>query len=206
LSRRSSFGKKGIDKARVLSIVRNIVDGNDPNIAVLKYTAEELFVSTAFILKMFGDLDSIHDALTYQILTEIDDLLTETIANRAGRDALEAYANILRAYAQAHPTLFCIALRPARRASAEWTMASRRYVATRERLLASYGLPQTTAAEVASCLGAALEGFINAEISGRGASHLEFDRVFERLVDMLDETVTGAVTAIPRSPQLVSYG
>ncbi len=207
MGRRPTFGKKAIDKARILAVAKSISDRNGQNPDFVKLVAQELLVSSAYILKMFAGEDAMRDALGWKVLLELNDVLAEGVANRRGRDALEVYARLLRAYGQAHPTLLCVALRPARTDCDGFAAAQRGYLAIRERVLASYGLAPTVIREVASCVGAALEGFISAENAGRGATPLECDRGFERLLDMLDDAVMNVAAEESREPpRLRSYG
>jgi AcrR family transcriptional regulator len=144
------------------------------------------------LYKFFAGPDEVQDALTARALAMLIDVHKDVNVDRAGRDALEGHALVERAFGQAHPGLYAIALRAPLGHCAELGLLRRAYANVMKRMLRGYDVPAESVHEVADCLSAVLQGFINAEIAGRGRSAPEFDRNYERLLDMMDASARSA--------------
>ena len=103
-----------------------------------------------------------------------------------GRAALEVHALVERAFGVAHPEIYAAALRGPLGLSAEIAVQRQAYLNTIMRMLRGYDIAPGLAAELATCLSAALQGFVSAESAGRGRTGAECDRNYERLLDMMD--------------------
>jgi AcrR family transcriptional regulator len=153
------------------------------------------------LYKFFEDPDEVQDALTARALAMLIDVHKDVDIDRAGRDALEAHALVERAFGQAHPALYAVALRAPLGPGAELGLLRQAYMNITRRMLRGYEVPVALAPEVANCLSAALQGFISAEIAGRGRSAPEFDRNYERLLDMMDASAQAASSRPARTDQ-----
>jgi len=202
MTSRAALDLMGVTKEKILETGLSIVDEIGLDSFSVERVAERCFMTPASIYKYFRDADDFHDALTTGALAMLIDVHRDINLDRAGREALEAYALVERAYGQAHPALYAAALRAPRGPSAELKLLRQTYTSITITMLRGYDIPRSVAPEIANCLSAALQGFVNAEISGRGRNGPEFDRNYERLLDMLDAGAR-AVRASP-APEMVA--
>ena len=190
----------GVTKERIIGAGIRLLDEQGLGKFTVERLAELCRIRPSSIYKYFESLDDVQDALTAGALALLIDVHKDISPGLAGRDALEAYAQLERAFALAHPTLYAVALRAARGSGAELRLLRETYMALSIKMLRGYDLPRTVAPEIANCLSAALQGFVSAEITGRGRSGLEFDRNYERLLDMLDAGARAARASPSRRP------
>jgi AcrR family transcriptional regulator len=197
----------GISKTQLLIAAEQIVETRGIEALNLKRIADCAGIRPNAIYKYFPNLDWVQNALTIRAMAALIEVHRDVSLQRYGRDALEAYAFAERSFGQAHPNLYAIAYRAVRGASPELKLLRQTYMGIAVRMLRGYNIPSATAAEIANCLSAALQGFISAEISGRGRSRLEFDRNYERLLDMFDAgaraAAADAARAFEQTPELV---
>ena len=182
----------GVTRESIVDAAYRIADEHGLEAVTLKRVVADTGFGRHAVFKYFPSFDEIQDALTARALSLLVEVHKDMAVDHAGRDALEAYALAERAYAQAHPTLYAIAFRQPRRQSVELKLLRQSYMQLGVMMLRGYDIPRDAAPEVANCLVAALNGFINAELTGRGRSRVEFDRNYERLLDMLDSGARAA--------------
>jgi AcrR family transcriptional regulator len=176
----------GITKESIIEVgLQLIEDVGLENFSVEKL-AERCHIRPTSTYKYFRGHEDLQDGLTAGALALLVDAHQEVHMTQVGREALEAYALVERAYAQAHPILYAVALRAPRGQGAELRLLRQAYMAIATKMLRGYDIPAEVAPEIANCLSAALQGFVSAEIAGRGRTGPEFDRNYERLLDMLD--------------------
>ncbi len=186
MTSRAALDLMGVTKEKVLGAGLKCLDEVGLDRFSVETVAERCAITPTSIYKYFRDADDFHDALTAGALAMLIDVHRDINLDRTGRDALEAYALVERAYGQAHPALYSAALRAARGPSAQLKLLRQTYMSITITMLRGYDIPRPVAPEIANCLSAALQGFVNAEITGRGRGGPEFDRNYERLLDMLD--------------------
>ena len=182
----------GISRNAIVDSARRIVDEDGLEALTLKRVAALLRIGPPAIYRYFRSLNDLHDALTAHALEMLIEVHRDVGRNATRREAIEAFALAERIFAQAHPALYAAALRRPRGAEADLVRLRHVYTALAEDMLRDYALSPGMRLELANCLSAALQGFINNEIAGWGASPLELDRNFEHLQDIMDEA---AVTA-----------
>jgi len=196
----------GVTKEKFIAAGLNLLEEIGLDRFRIEKVAELCRVRSASIYKYFKSSDEFQDALTAGALALLVDVHRDASSNQMGRDALEAFAQLERAYALAHPTLYAVALRAPRGPSAELRLLRQIYMGAATKMLRGYDIPQAVAPEIANCLSAALQGFVNAEITGRGGAGLEFDRNYDRLLDMLDAGARAARRSQGRQPlELVAH-
>jgi AcrR family transcriptional regulator len=148
----------------------------------------DLGVRPGALYKFFRSADEVHNALTARALARLVAVHENVDFNRGGRAALEAHALVERSFGVAYPALYATALRGSIGLSTEVAAQHQAYLGAMMRMLRGYEVPQRHTPELAACLSAALQGFVNAEIAGRGRSGAEGDRAYEQLLDMMDAT------------------
>jgi AcrR family transcriptional regulator len=176
----------GITRPVIVDAAYDIVERAGVEALNAKILAKEVGLPPAFLGKYFKHFDELHDELTARALQALIEVQQDVSGRRAGREALDAFALAERGFGLAHPNLYPIALRSPRREHAGLVQLRRSYSDLAAAMVAGYGVPAHLTREVAHCLSMALQGFINAEINGVGITRLEFDRNYERLLDILD--------------------
>ena len=201
MTSRAALELIGITKERIIEVGLKLLDEEGLDRFSIERVTDLCHIRPASVYKYFDGSDHIQDALTAGALALLIDVHRDADPNQVGRDALEAYAQLERAYALAHPTLYAVALRASRGSSAELKLLRQTYMGMAVRMLRGYQIPQAVAPEIANCLSAALQGFVCAEITSRGRSGPEYDRNYERLLDMLDAGALAARTTPARRPR-----
>ncbi len=206
MTSRAALDLMGVTKEKILEAGLKLLDEVGLDRFDVERVADRCSITSTSIYKYFRNADDFHDALTAGALAMLIDVHRDLNLDRTGRDALEAYALVERAYGQAHPALYSAALRAPRGPSAELKLLRQTYMSITVTMLRGYDIPRPVAPEIANCLSAALQGFVGAEISGRGRNGPEFDRNYERLLDMLDAGARAARTGPARQPpELVAH-
>lgn len=206
MTSRAALDLMGITKEKILEAGLKLLDEVGLDRFSVEMVADRCSITATSIYKYFRDVDDFHDALTTGALAMLIDVHRDLNLDRTGRDALEAYALVERVYGQAHPALYSAALRAPRGPSPELKLLRQTYMGITITMLRGYDIPRPVAPEIANCLSAALQGFVSAEINGRGRNGLEFDRNYERLLDMLDAGARAARSGPARQPlELVAH-
>ena len=176
----------GITRPVIVDAAYDIVERSGVEALNAKILAKEVALPPTFLGKYFKHFDELQDELTARALQGLVEVHQDVSGLRAGREALDAFALAERGFGLAHPNLYPVALRPPRREHDELGKLKRRHTDFAATMVSGYGVPVHLVREVAHCLSMALQGFINAEINGVGITRLEFDRNYERLLDILD--------------------
>jgi AcrR family transcriptional regulator len=206
MASRAALKLMGITKESLLQVGLGLLDEVGLENFTIETVAERCHIRTASLHRYFSGTEDFQDALTAGALAMLIDAHRDFSFDHVGRDGLETYALAERSYAQARPALYTAALRASRGQGAELELLRQTYMAIAVRVLRGYGVQNALAPEVASCLSAAVQGFVYAEITGRGRIGPESDRDYERLLDMLDAGARAARTSPVRLPmELVAH-
>ncbi|MFB7629787.1 TetR/AcrR family transcriptional regulator [Streptomyces sp. NPDC056149] len=119
-------------------------------------------------------------------LEELADRAAEALAGRAGRDALTAFANVYRDYAQEHPGRYAAAqfrLDPKTAAAS----AGVKHAQMMRAILRGYHLTEPDQTHAVRMLGSVFHGYVSLELAG-GFSHSAPDsqESWSRVLDALD--------------------
>jgi AcrR family transcriptional regulator len=124
-------------------------------------------------------------------LSEMAELGATALAGRAGRDALEALANVYRDYARSHPGRYAAARFVPEAPSAELLAAGRRHSELTRAILRGYELREPAQTDAIRLLGSVFHGYISLELAG-SFSHSSPDSSdsWPRILDGLDTLLT----------------
>lgn len=136
-----------------------------------------------------GERD-LRERITVLALAELADRVSEAIAGRSGREAIDALGRAHRDYASAHPGRHAATTLPldddVARAS-----AAPRHAALSRAVLRSYGLSGPDETHAVRLLGATVRGWTDLELAGGFArSRPSAERSWQRAVDGLDQVFT----------------
>ncbi|MDO0929224.1 TetR/AcrR family transcriptional regulator [Streptomyces sp. TG1A-8] len=141
------------------------------------------------VASLYSHLRNSHDLRTriaLLALEELADRAAEALAGRAGRDALDAYANVYRDYARQHPGRYEAArfrLDPETAAAS----AGVRHARMTRAVLRGYDLAEPDQTHAVRLLGSVFHGYVSLESAG-GFSHSAPDpqESWARILDALD--------------------
>lgn len=122
-------------------------------------------------------------------LAEMADLAAAALAGRAGKDALAAFADAYRTYAQDHPGRYAAAQLRLDPEIAAASAAPRHAQLTRA-LLRGYHLPEPDETDAVRLLHSTFHGYVTLETAGAFATHpRDADASWRRALDALDSTL-----------------
>jgi AcrR family transcriptional regulator len=122
-------------------------------------------------------------------LAELADRAAAALAGRAGKDALVAFANAYRDYAEAHPGRFA-ALRMELDPETAEASAARRHSDMTRAILRGYALAEPDQTDAVRLLGSVFHGFVSLERSGGFRHHPRgAGESWDRMLDALDVTL-----------------
>lgn len=144
------------------------------------------------VASLYSHLKGSHDLKTEiakLALREMADQGAAAVAGRAGRDALQSFAEVYRHYAREHPGRYAAAHFPL---DAEAAAASdgARHSQMMRAILHGYQLAEPDQTHAVRLLGSVFHGYVSLELSG-GFSHSEPDSAtsWARILDALDTTL-----------------
>ncbi len=117
-------------------------------------------------------------------------------SGRAGRDALGSLAHAYREFAHAHPGTYAAMQRAPEPRYAEPATAARELVDAIAAALSGYGLSGDDAIHAIRVVRASLHGFVSLEQLGGFRIPISLDETFERLVTMLDGSLSEPASPI----------
>jgi AcrR family transcriptional regulator len=156
----------GVTKDKVIETGLALIDRHGLDRFCIDQICKELAIQQGSVYKFFKSTNDFQNALTTNALAMLVDAHRGVDIHRVQRDAIEAHALVERAFGQAHPGLYVVALRAPLGARADIVLLRRTYMNIMMRMLRGYDLPDHLVPEVAQCLTAVLQGFVNAEIAG----------------------------------------
>ncbi|GAB1331367.1 TetR/AcrR family transcriptional regulator [Streptomyces sennicomposti] len=124
------------------------------------------------VASLYSHVKNSHDLRTriaLLALEELADRAADALAGRAGKDALAAYADVLRDYARHHPGRYAAARLPLDHETAAASAGVRHAQMTRA-LLRGYDLAEPDQTHAVRLLGSVFHGYISLELAG-GFSH-----------------------------------
>lgn len=131
--------------------------------------ARRLGIKTASLYSHVKNAHDLKTRIALLALEELADLVSAAVAGRAGKDALNAFANAYRDYAFAHPGRFA-ATRFRLGPEAASAGAGARHAQMARAILRGYHLPEPHQTHAVRLLGSVFSGFVELENAG-GFSH-----------------------------------
>ncbi|MGV8966883.1 MAG: TetR/AcrR family transcriptional regulator [Cellulomonas sp.] len=131
----------------------------------LSAVARRLGVQTPSLYSHVRDRAALLDGITALALAELADRVAVAIAGRAGRRALDGFAEVHRAYSLQSPGRWQSLQRRAGAAAVQST-AARNFVALTDALVLGYGLPPEERVHATRVIGSTLNGFLALESIG----------------------------------------
>ncbi|WP_026413258.1 TetR/AcrR family transcriptional regulator [Actinomadura oligospora] len=140
------------------------------------------------VASLYAHVANAHDLrvrVALLALEELADRVGDAVTGRAGKDALVAFGNAYRAYAQQHPGRYAAArlrLDPETAARS----AGPRHSAMARAILRGYGVPDEEQNHAVRLLGSTFHGFVSLEASGGFEHSGDPETSWTRALDALD--------------------
>ncbi|MGW4277769.1 TetR/AcrR family transcriptional regulator [Streptomyces sp. SID10815] len=156
--------------------------------------ARRFDVKVASLYSHLRNSQDLRTRIALLALEELADRAADALAGRAGKDALAAYADVLRDYARDHPGRYAAArlrLDPETAAAS----AGVRHAQMTRALLRGYDLAEPDQTHAVRLLGSVFHGYISLELAG-GFSHSAPDasETWTWVLDRLDTLLRGVPT------------
>lgn len=177
--------RQGLDRRRVVAEAATLADAEGAEAVTLAALATRLGVRTPSLYKHIGGLESLRTGLAVVALDDLNSVLGDAVAGRAGRDALEALGRAYVAYARAHPGRYSFMAHVPDPPDAAHMAAGDRLVGLFAATLRPLGLQGADATHAIRAVRSALHGFCAIEAAGGFRLPLDIDASLERLLDVL---------------------
>ena len=151
--------------------------------------ARRFDVTVASLYSHIKNADDLRVRVAALALTELADRASDALAGRAGKDALVAFADAYRGYAEEHPGRYAAA----RLRITPDSLAARpalRHTELMRTILREYKLPEAEQIHAVRLLGSTFHGFASLEAAGSFANSGDIDGSWSRALDALHAALT----------------
>lgn len=161
----------------------------------LAAVADRLGVRLPSLYKHIDGLEGLRRDLAVLAVTELADAITTAAIGRTGQRAVQAIADVYRAYGRAHPGRYAATIRAPAADDTEHVAAADAVLQVVLAVLDGYGLTGDDAIDATRALRACLHGFVTLEVGGGFGMPRDVDRSYEGLVEGLDVMLSRWATA-----------
>jgi AcrR family transcriptional regulator len=157
--------RANLTSATVIAAAADMADRDGFDALTLSALARLLGVQTASLYSHVRDRSALVEGVHQLALGELADRIAMAIGGRSGRDALVAFADAHRDYAQRFPGRWTALQRPATAATAG-SEAAGRLAGLNLAMLRGYPLPETELVHATRLLAATVNGFLALQANG----------------------------------------
>lgn len=190
--------RAGLDREAVVAAAAELADSRPDGLDAVTLTAlaDRLGIRTPSLYAHIDGLADLRRQLGARGARQLTVAVIAATSGRAGRDALRSLAHAYREFAHAHPGTYAAMQRAPEARYAEPATAARELVDAIVAALSGYGLSGDDAIHAIRVVRAALHGFVSLEQLGGFRIPISLDETFERLVSMLDRSLSEPVSPI----------
>jgi AcrR family transcriptional regulator len=190
--------RAGLDREAVIAAAAELADSRPGGLDAVTLTAlaDRLGIRTPSLYAHIDGLADLRRQLGARGGRQLTVAVIAATSGRAGRDALRSFAHAYREFAHAHPGAYAAMQRAPEARYAEPATAARELVDAIAAALSGYGLSGDDAIHAIRVVRAALHGFVSLEQLGGFRIPISLDETFERLVTMLDRSLSEPVSPI----------
>lgn len=178
--------KAGLNRETVLAAAVELVDREGPEGLTVVRLSTQLQIRPPSLYNHIHGLEQLKRDLGVRGLRQMASRFRTAATGVAGSDALKAIADAYRRFAQEHPGLYALTLRP-QEEDADYTAAAQEVVAVVLAVLQGYDLSDKEALHATRCLRSAIHGFVSLEAAGGFGLPLDLNESFSRLIWILDQ-------------------
>jgi AcrR family transcriptional regulator len=184
--------RAGLDADAVVAAAAELADSDPDGLDAVTLTAlaDRLGIRTPSLYAHIDGLADLRRRLGARGARQLTAAVMATTSGRAGRDALRGLAQTYREFAHAHPGTYTAMQRAPEEEHGEAAAAARELVEAIVAALSGYGLGGDDAIHAIRVVRAALHGFVSLEQLGGFRIPISLDETFERLVAMLDRSLS----------------
>ncbi|NKT06622.1 TetR family transcriptional regulator [Rhodococcus hoagii] len=184
------MARAGLTQERLTRAAAELADDVGFEQVTVSAVARLFDVKAASLYSHLKSSQDLKTRIALLALEEMADLAGEAVAGRAGRDALIAFANAYRDYAEAHPGRYAAARMPL---DADTAVASAgpRHTQMMQAILRGYRIAEPEQVHAIRLMGSVFHGYASLEMSG-AFSHSSPDpqQSWMRILDALDSLLT----------------
>lgn len=190
--------RAGLDRAAVIAAAAELADSRPDGLAAVTLTAlaDRLGIRTPSLYAHIDGFADLRRQLGARGARHLTVAVIAATSGRAGRDALRSLAHAYREFAHAHPGTYAAMQRAPEARYAEPATAAGELVDAIAAALSGYGLSGDDAIHAIRVVRASLHGFVSLEQLGGFRIPISLDETFERLVTMLDRSLSEPVSPI----------
>ena len=190
--------RAGLDREAVIAAAAELADSRPDGLDAVTLTAlaDRLGIRTPSLYAHIDGLADLRRQLGARGARQLTVAVIAATSGRAGRDALRSLAHAYREFAHAHPGTYAGMQGAPEARYAEPATAARELVDAIAAALSGYGLSGDDAIHAIRVVRAALHGFVSLEQLGGFRIPISLDETFERLVTMLDRSLSEPASPI----------
>ncbi len=184
--------RAGLDGDAVVAAAAELADSNPDRLDAVTLTAlaDRLGIRTPSLYAHIDGLEDLRRRIGARGARQLTASVVAATSGRAGRDALRGLAQAYREFAHAHPGTYAAMQRAPEEEYGEPATAARELVDAIVAALSGYGLSGDDAIHSIRVVRAALHGFVSLEQLGGFRIPISLDQTYERLIAMLDRSLT----------------
>ncbi|BDZ44693.1 TetR-like C-terminal domain-containing protein [Naasia aerilata] len=182
--------RAGLSPAVVVERAGVLVDEVGADRLTLAALAARLGVALPSLYKHVDSLADLRRRIAIEATAELGDRLTEAVAGRSGRAALEALAAAYRDYARERPGAYALTQIPPHAGDERHRAVAERATGVVFAALRGYGLGGDDAVDATRALRAMLHGFVLLEQNGGFGMPRRIDASFDQMVAAFDAALT----------------
>ncbi|WP_190812552.1 TetR/AcrR family transcriptional regulator [Saccharopolyspora pogona] len=180
------MARAGLNAERLTRAAAELADEAGFENVTVSALARRFGVTDASLYSHVRNVQELKAGVAVLALAELADRAAGALAGRAGRDALVAFANAYRDYANEHPGRFAAAQTELDAETAAASAARRHSEMTRA-ILRGYDLSEPDQTDAVRLLGSVFHGYVSLEAAGGFRHHpREADASWSRALDALD--------------------
>ncbi|ARP73658.1 TetR/AcrR family transcriptional regulator [Streptomyces pluripotens] len=180
------MARAGLTTERLVRAGAELADEAGFEQVTLSALARRFDVRVASLYSHLRNSQDLKTKIALLALEELADRAADALAGRAGKDALNAFANVYRDYAREHPGRYAAARHPLDAGAASASAGGRHAQMTRA-ILRGYDLSGPDQTHAVRLLGSVFHGYVSLEMAG-GFSHSTPDsqESWTRILEALD--------------------
>lgn len=178
--------RAGLDTASVVEAAAELADREGLDKLTLARLADQLGVRAPSLYAHVDGLADLRARVGTWGVARMTGAVAEAATGRAGREALQAVADVYREFARAHPGVYAAMQRAPEDPDGDAAVAAGRLIEVFAAVLRGYGLEGDDATHGIRIVRSALHGFVTLENEGGFAIPISLEETYRRLVVMLD--------------------
>lgn len=183
-----------LNTEKVVALAAEVADEVGWEALSLAAVANRAGVKLPSLYKHVASVDALRLEISVLALQELATSLTRAVLGKSGTAAVRALADAYRDYGRAHPGRYAATLSAPTGDHAGHQQAAADVLRVVQAALEGYGLSGDDQTDATRALRSALHGFVHLENNGGFGLPADVDRSYRRLVDGLDQALSGWAT------------